>query len=71
MLPHQRLSAREQVLLGLIASGRRLPDIAAQLDLPERTVGVYRARLMEKMRMSSAAELAHYARRHHLLPPSK
>ncbi|MBC7603685.1 MAG: response regulator transcription factor [Ramlibacter sp.] len=68
LLPHQRLSPREQVLLGMLASGKRLPDIAVELEMPERTVSVYRARLMEKMRMSTTAELAHYARRYHLLP---
>ena len=67
-LPHERLSEREQQLLQMLALGRRLPEIAQQLDLPAKTVSVYRARLLEKMKLSSNAELAHYASRHNLLP---
>lgn len=69
-LPHERLSEREQQLMVLLASGLRLQDIAQQFGLPAKTVSVYRARLLEKMRMSSSAELAHYARRHNLMPAS-
>ncbi len=67
-LPHQRLSAREQVLMVMLAQGLKLPEVAERLQLPPRTVSVYRARLLEKMKMSGNAELAHYAARHHLLP---
>jgi two-component system, NarL family, invasion response regulator UvrY len=64
----ERLSAREQMLLVLLAQGLLLPDIAERMALPPRTVGVYRARLLEKLKMSGPAELAHYAARHGLLP---
>ena len=70
MLPHERLSERELQLLGLLASGRRLPEIAQLLALPAKTVSVYRARLLEKMKLSSSAELAQYALHHQLLPPA-
>lgn len=68
-LPHDRLTAREQELMLLLASGQRLQDIADRMALPARTVSVYRARLLEKMKMASNAELTHYAVRHGLLPP--
>lgn len=66
-LPHHRLTEREQELLVLLAQGQRLPDIALKLDLPPKVVGVYRARVMEKMKLATQAELAHYARRHALV----
>lgn len=67
-LPHERLSEREQQLMRLLASGRRLTEIAQQLGLPAKTVSVYRARLLEKMKLASNADLAHYASRHNLIP---
>ena len=67
ILPHHRLTEREQALMRLLAQGRRLPDIALELDLPPKVVGIYRARVLEKMKLATQAELAHYARRHALL----
>jgi two-component system invasion response regulator UvrY len=63
----QRFSEREQQLLAMLACGRRLPDIAERLELPAKAVSVYRARLLEKMKLSTNAELAHYAIRHNLV----
>ncbi len=60
-LPHERLSDREFQVLKLIASGRRLSDIADALALSPKTVSVYRARILEKMNMGNNSELVHYA----------
>jgi two-component system invasion response regulator UvrY len=59
--PHERLSDREFETLRLIAAGKKLSDIAEALHLSPKTVSVYRARLLEKMRLKSNAELTHYA----------
>jgi DNA-binding NarL/FixJ family response regulator len=59
--PHERLSDREFQTLKLIASGKRLSDIAEALALSPKTVSVYRARILEKMALSNNAELTHYA----------
>lgn len=59
--PHEKLSDREFQTLKLIASGKRLSDIAEELALSPKTVSVYRARILEKMAMSNNAELTHYA----------
>jgi two-component system, NarL family, invasion response regulator UvrY len=59
--PHERLSDREFETLRLIASGKKLSDIAEVLHLSPKTVSVYRARVMEKMQLKSNAELTHYA----------
>ena len=46
---HQKLSDRELQTLVMIASGKRLSDIAEQLMLSPKTVSVYRARVLEKL----------------------
>ncbi|HTT10206.1 MAG TPA: response regulator transcription factor [Burkholderiaceae bacterium] len=64
---HDKLSDREFQTLRLIASGKRLSDIADELALSPKTVSVYRARILEKMGMSNNAELTHYAIKHGLV----
>jgi DNA-binding NarL/FixJ family response regulator len=64
---HDKLSDREFQTLKLIASGKRLSDIAEELALSPKTVSVYRARILEKMGMSNNAELTHYAIKHGLV----
>jgi two-component system invasion response regulator UvrY len=59
--PHTILSDREFQILKLIATGKKLADIATALALSPKTVSVYRARILEKMALSSNAELTHYA----------
>jgi DNA-binding NarL/FixJ family response regulator len=66
-LPHEKLSDREFQTLKLIASGKRLADIADALALSPKTVSVYRARILEKMGMGNNAELTHYAIKHGLV----
>ena len=67
-LPHQNLSNREYQTLCLIASGKKLSEIAENMMLSAKTVSVYRARLLEKMKMRTNAELIHYAITHNLVP---
>jgi DNA-binding NarL/FixJ family response regulator len=64
---HQKLSDRELQTLVLIASGKRLADIAEQLALSPKTVSVYRARVLEKLQLANNAELTVYAIRHGLV----
>ncbi|AOK28167.1 LuxR family transcriptional regulator [Burkholderia singularis] len=59
-LPHEKLSDREYQTLCMIASGKRLTDIAHTLSLSVKTVSVYRTRLLEKMKLSNNAELTFY-----------
>jgi DNA-binding NarL/FixJ family response regulator len=53
--------------LVLIAEGRKLSEIAERLSLSPKTVSVYRARVLEKLKLSSNAELATYAMRNQLI----
>ncbi|MFN7925000.1 MAG: response regulator transcription factor [Bryobacteraceae bacterium] len=59
--PHRLLSDREYTVLVKIASGRTVSQIAEELNLSVKTVSTYRARVLEKMNMSTNAELTRYA----------
>ncbi|SAL14732.1 response regulator protein [Caballeronia cordobensis] len=59
-LPHEKLSDREYQTLCMLASGKRLTDIALALSLSVKTVSVYRARLLDKMKLANNAELTFY-----------
>lgn len=65
--PHQKLSDRELQTLVMIASGKRLSDIAEELMLSPKTVSVYRARVLEKLQLANNAELMKYALHHGLV----
>ncbi len=58
---HHTLSDREFQVLCLIASGKELKEIASDLSLSVKTISTYRARLLEKMKMRTNAELIRYA----------
>lgn len=59
--PHERLSDREFDVMRGIASGSSVSEIAANMHLSVKTVSTYRTRLLEKMGMTSNAELTRYA----------
>ena len=65
--PHNRLSDREMQTLVMIASGKRLADIAEELSLSPKTVSVYRARVLEKLGLGNNAEMTVYAIRNGLV----
>jgi two-component system, NarL family, invasion response regulator UvrY len=65
--PHERLSDRELQTLVMIASGKRLADIASELTLSPKTVSVYRARVLEKLGLANNSELTVYAIRNGLV----
>ena len=64
---HEKLSDRELQTLVMIASGKRLSDIAEELTLSPKTVSVYRARVLEKLGLSNNSELTVYAIRNGLV----
>ena len=63
---HETLSPRELQILVLIASGKTVSEIAEELSLSIPTVSTYRARILEKMNMTSNAQLTHYAIKNNL-----
>jgi two-component system invasion response regulator UvrY len=59
--PHGALSNREFQVLCLIARGRTIKEIAAELALSEKTIGTYRTRVSQKMGLATNVELTRYA----------
>ena len=64
---HETLSDREYQTLTLIASGKTVSDIAAELVLSVKTISMYRSRLLQKMKLKNNAELTHYAIKNQLV----
>jgi DNA-binding NarL/FixJ family response regulator len=64
---HEKLSDREFQIMCMIASGRRVKEIAADLRLSPATVGTYRARILSKLSLQSNAELIRYTIENKLL----
>jgi len=64
---HASLSERELQTLLKIASGKKLSDIAHELMLSPKTVSVYRARVLEKLKLANNSELTVYAIRNGLV----
>jgi two-component system, NarL family, invasion response regulator UvrY len=60
-LPHERLSDRELQVLCRMAAGKTISGIAGELNISVKTVSTYRTRILEKMGMSTNAELIAYA----------
>ena len=65
--PHETLSNRELQVLQLIARGRTIKEVAAELALSDKTIGTYRSRLSEKMGLATNVELTRYALQHKLV----
>jgi DNA-binding NarL/FixJ family response regulator len=65
--PHESLSSREFQTLRLIASGRSVKEIASDLELSEKTVATYLARIKSKTSLSNHVEMTRYAFEHKLI----
>jgi len=64
---HEKLSEREFQIMNLLAKGNSNIEIGKQLFISGKTVSTYRARILEKMGMSSNTELALYSYKNHLM----
>jgi two-component system invasion response regulator UvrY len=58
---HEALSEREFQIFCKLAAGTAPTEIAAELHLSVKTISTYRARVLEKMKLSSNADLTYYA----------
>ena len=65
---HDRLTAREREVLGLLAAGQTNRGIAEALVLSRRTVDRHLANIYAKIGARGRAEAAAYAVRQHLIP---
>ena len=66
-MPHESLSNRELQVLRMVANGRTIKEIAAEICLSEKTVGTYRGRAARKLGLNSNVELTRYALKHRLV----
>ena len=64
---HEALSNREYQVMCMIASGKTVKEIAKELYLSVKTISTHRARILEKMKMKTNAELTHYAIKNRLV----
>ena len=65
-VPHERLSNREYSVLLMIGAGTAVGEIADDLSLSAKTVSTYRARILEKLGLSTNADLIRYVIEHSL-----
>jgi DNA-binding NarL/FixJ family response regulator len=63
---HERLSDREMEVLRLLGQGKTVSAIADDMALSVKTISTYRARLLEKLRLRTTANLVRYAIEYHL-----
>jgi DNA-binding CsgD family transcriptional regulator len=64
---HHRLSPREREVMNMILGGRRLKEIAANLDISVKTVTTHRSRLLRKLGIEDNLGLYRYGVRHGLI----
>ncbi len=65
-LPHEQLSTQEHRVMLLIAAGKTPAQIADTMHLSVKTVGSYRARILEKAGWANNTELTKYCVQHGL-----
>lgn len=63
---HERLSDREMEVLRLLGQGRTVSAIADDMALSVKTISTYRGRLLEKLKLTTTADLVRYAIEHQL-----
>jgi DNA-binding CsgD family transcriptional regulator len=60
------LTERQQEVLALLVKGNTMREVAAILKITQRTVAFHKYRIMEKLEISSNAELIRYAIKHRI-----
>lgn len=65
--PHEMLSDREFEVMRRLGSGMTVSEIATELAISAKTVSTYRTRVLEKMGVTSNADLVRYAARYGLI----
>lgn len=64
--PHEELSVQEYRVMLHLTAGKRINEIAESMALSPKTVSTYRCRVLEKLGLTSNAELAAYCIKHGL-----
>jgi len=64
----RELTARQRDVLRLLAQGKRMKEIAAELDLSVRTVENHKAHLLQVLSLTSTADLVRFAIKQRIVP---
>lgn len=67
--PFDRLSTREHEVAMLLCQGMRPEDIARRLNLSPKTIATHKARLLQKLGVGDAMNMARMAQQYGLLEP--
>ena len=65
--PHENLSEREMTVFLKIARGKKIKEIAAELNIGSSSVSTYRTRIIEKLNLHSNADIIRYVIENKLL----
>jgi len=65
--PHENLSNRELQVLQMLATGNTIKEIGSELAESQKTDSTYRSRIVQKLRLTTDAELTRYALQHRLV----
>lgn len=65
---HEALSDREFQVMCMIAAGKTIKEIGADLSLSVKTISTYRSRILTKMNLRNNSEIMRYAYEHSLVP---
>ena len=58
---HEKLSNREHQIMCMLASGKKVKEIAEELSLSVSSIFTFRTRIFEKLDVRSNVDLTHYA----------
>lgn len=64
----RELTPRQRDVLRLLAQGKRMKEIAAELDISVRTVENHKAHLLQVLSLTSTADLVRFAIKQHIVP---
>jgi len=64
----RELTPRQRDVLRLLAQGKRMKEIAAELDISVRTVENHKAHLLQVLSLGSTADLVRFAIKQHIVP---
>ena len=64
----RELTPRQREVLRLLAEGKRMKEIASELDISVRTVENHKAHLLQVLSLGSTAELVRFAIKQHIVP---
>ena len=59
---YKKLSTREAEVLKLLCIGKKNKEVAKELNVNEKTISTYKARLMRKLKVTNLVDLVNQAK---------